>query len=124
MHCCWGLENREAALTFCAATAGNPRGAHLEVKPIDPSANPHLSSTAILGAALAGIRARSPLLTEVRVNPAKLSDADAHAAQLALLPTSPTEMLRMLASSSLATEIYGEQSDEATTERLRFVWSA
>ncbi len=37
---CWGLENREAAVRFIAATPGNPHGANVELKIIDPSANP------------------------------------------------------------------------------------
>ena len=45
-HACWGLENREAAVRLCAATPGNPQGASVEVKCIDPSANPYLATAA------------------------------------------------------------------------------
>ena len=48
---CWGRENREAAVRFLEATPGNPHGANVEVKPVDPSANPYLSSAAVLGGA-------------------------------------------------------------------------
>ena len=52
---CWGLENREAAVRFVAATPGNPHGANVELKLIDPSANPYLAAAAFLGSALRGI---------------------------------------------------------------------
>jgi glutamine synthetase len=42
-YACWGLENREAAVRYCAANRGNPYGAHLEVKCIDPAANPYIA---------------------------------------------------------------------------------
>ena len=42
-NACWGLENREAAVRFVAATPGNPHGANAELKLIDPSANPYLA---------------------------------------------------------------------------------
>ena len=67
---CWGRENREAAVRFVEATPGNPHGANVEVKPVDPSANPYLSSAAVLGAALDGIRAAADLPDEVTSNPA------------------------------------------------------
>src|SRR5579859_2829257 len=34
-YLCWGLENREAAVRLCAATAGNPHGASIELKVVD-----------------------------------------------------------------------------------------
>ena len=44
---CWGLENREAAVRFVAATPGNPHGANVELKLIDPSANPYLAARVV-----------------------------------------------------------------------------
>ena len=37
---CWGVENREAAVRFLHVGPGNPYGANVEVKVVDPSANP------------------------------------------------------------------------------------
>lgn len=141
-YCCWGLENREAALRFCAATMGNPHGANLEVKVLDPSANPYLSSTAILGLALAGIEEEKRLPEEVTVNPAELSEAARSKAGVALLPSQVPDMLGRLHRSELASALFGESILEAltavkdyeyqrfkdepverTAERLRFAWS-
>ncbi|MEV0948174.1 glutamine synthetase family protein [Rhodococcus sp. NPDC049939] len=106
---CWGLENREAAVRLCADTAGNPHGASLEVKPIDPSANPYLSSAAILGAAHAGIVDQLPLPSEVSVNPSDLAGE----AAVELLPTSPSDVLAAIRSSVLAHELFGPLIMEA-----------
>jgi glutamine synthetase len=69
---CWGLENREAAVRFVAATQGNPGGANVEVKAVDGSANPYLVATGLLGAALDGIESKLSLPAEVSGNPAEL----------------------------------------------------
>ncbi|REE76511.1 glutamine synthetase [Rhodococcus wratislaviensis] len=106
---CWGLENREAAVRLCAATAGNPHGANLEIKPIDPSANPYLSSAAILGAAHDGIAAALPLPDEVSVDPAELTEGHA----VDLLPTLPSDVLGAFRSSALARDLFGPLIMEA-----------
>ncbi|MFC9834201.1 glutamine synthetase [Rhodococcus sp. NPDC127530] len=106
---CWGLENREAAVRLCAETAGNPHGANLEIKPIDPSANPYLSSAAILGAAHAGIAGALPLPDEVSVDPAELTGAHA----VDLLPTLPSDVLGTFESSALARHLFGPLIIEA-----------
>ncbi|AOW94868.1 glutamine synthetase [Rhodococcus sp. WMMA185] len=135
---CWGLENREAAVRMCADTTGNPHGANLEVKPIDSSANPYLSSAAILGAVHAGIVDQLPLPNEVSVNPA---DPDEEVS-VELLPTAPSEMLAELRSSALAQDLFGsllmealltvkgyEYSEyrdkpvEEVTRQLRYAWT-
>ncbi|PJJ61699.1 glutamine synthetase family protein [Compostimonas suwonensis] len=142
-YCCWGLENREAAVRFCAATLGNPKGANVEVKAVDPSANPYLSSAAILGMAASGIEQGLALPPEVRVNPADLSEEERIASGAWLLPTTQPQMLSSIAGSELAREIFGDLVLEAliavkqhevdtfahlpveqTIERLRFRWSA
>ncbi|WP_072688309.1 glutamine synthetase family protein [Rhodococcus marinonascens] len=136
--CCWGLENREAAVRLCADTAGNPHGASLEVKPIDSSANPYLSSAAILGAAHAGIVDHLPLPNEVSVDPADLTEENV----VELLPTSPSDMLAELESSALARDLFGPLIIEAllavkgyeyaeyrhkpvdeVTQQLRYAWT-
>ncbi|HEY6576282.1 MAG TPA: glutamine synthetase family protein, partial [Mycobacterium sp.] len=64
---CWGTENREAAVRFVMGGPGNPHGANVEVKIIDPSANPYFASATILGLALDGIERELPIPQEVTV---------------------------------------------------------
>lgn len=131
---CWGLENREAAVRFIAATPGNPGGANIELKIIDPSANPYLAAAALLGSALRGIDKSLPLPTEVIDDPAT-GDAQP-------LPTDHRTVIEALETSAIAAELltpaiveglvavrrhelvtYGDRPAAETTQALRLAWS-
>jgi glutamine synthetase len=114
---CWGLENREAAVRFCAATAGNPHGANVELKSIDSSANPYLAAAALLGLALDGIARGLPLPPEVSVDPATLPKEDRERLALA---TSQSVALDALESSGLARSILGDSIIEGTLAVRRY----
>ncbi len=137
-YACWGLENREAAVRLIAATRGNPGGAHIEVKPIDPSANPYAATALLLEAALQGIENALPLPREVTVDPRLLPEPQ----RPALLPTDIGAQLDRLGSSPVASEALGADIVEAVTavrrlehdtwarrplderaERFRFTWT-
>ena len=99
---CWGLENREAALRFVAATAGNPHGASVELKVVDPSANIYLAAAALLGSAASGIEANLPLPAEVAINPVESPRKDSMA-----LHMDQSRILAALEDSPLASKILG-----------------
>jgi glutamine synthetase len=140
---CWGLENREAAVRFCAATPGNPHGASVELKCIDPSANPYLATAAFLGLAMDGLAANAPLPPEVTTDPAALTAADAARTATVRLPIDQAAALTALEGSALARRLLGEEIMEALgavrrherdtygaadpevlAERFRYTWSA
>ena len=133
---CWGLENREAAVRLIAATAGNPLGANVELKCVDPSANPYLALAALLGLALDGLDRGLPLPAETPVNPAEHPDA-------VRLPDRQPDVLDLLAGSALAASILGAEIHDALlavrrhevatyadvpveqlAERFRFAWTS
>jgi len=133
---CWGLENREAAVRFIAATQGNPRGANAELKIIDPSANPYLAATALLGSALRGIDKGLELPAEVPDNPSESSDPPPP------LPTDQRTVIEALETSAIAADLltpaiveglvavrrhelttYGDRAPAETTRALRLAWS-
>jgi glutamine synthetase len=133
---CWGLENREAAVRFVAATPGSPRGANAELKLIDPSANPYLAAAAFLSSALRGIDAGLELPAEIPENPAQ-SDVETLP-----LPTGQREAIDALEASGVAAEIltsdvvealvavrryelktFGSQPTADVCEALRLAWS-
>jgi glutamine synthetase len=141
-YVCWGIENREAAVRFLIGGPSNPHGANVEVKVIDPSANPYLASAAILGLALDGITHKLPLPAETIVDPAKMSDEQRQQAGVVLLPSSQDEVLDALDQSSLMREIlgdepvdavlavrryehekYGDLSPDELAEKFRLAWS-
>jgi glutamine synthetase len=141
-YACWGIENREAAVRFVAAGPGSPHGGNVEVKVVDPSANPYLASAAILGLALDGIKNDSALPAETTVDPAKLSEADRAAADVLLLPEAQVEVLAALDKSSVLRGILGDPvvdmvvavrrmehdryaylEPEALADKFRMAWS-
>jgi glutamine synthetase len=140
---CWGRENREAAVRLCAATPGNPHGASVELKCIDPSANPYLAAAVFLGLALEGLAAGAPLPPEVTVDPAALTEEEAARTGTVRLPADQASALDALESSDRAHHLlgeeilealmavrryelatYGAQDVEAVAEKLRYAWSA
>ncbi|MBU8826206.1 glutamine synthetase family protein [Mycolicibacterium goodii] len=119
-HNCWGTENREAAVRFVIGGPSNPHGANVEVKVIDPSANPYLASATILGLALHGIERRLQLPPEVSVDPSALSDTQRAESGTALLPCGQEETLPALDGSPLIREILGDEIVDAVLAVRRY----
>ena len=139
---CWGTENREAAVRFLRGGPGNAHGANVEVKVVDPSANPYLATAAILGLALDGIERELPLVPEVAVDPGALSADERTKADIGLLSTDQGAVVAALAESALLRGIlgdavvdsvvavrryehehFGELSPEQLAEKFRLAWS-
>ncbi len=141
-YACWGIENREAAVRFVKGGPGSAYGGNVEVKIVDPSANPYLASAAILGLALDGIRRDAALPPETTVDPAKLSDSDREHAGIADLALSQVDMIAALDNSALLRNIlgesavdmvvavrrleherYGDLTSEQLADKFRMAWS-
>ena len=93
-YVCWGTENREAAVRFLVGGSSNPLGANVEVKIVDPSANPYFATATILGLALDGIERKLTLPPETGVDPSTLTDDQRAAAGTTLLPASQADSHR------------------------------
>ncbi len=141
-YVCWGTENREAAVRFVRAPAADPAGGHVEVKVVDPSANPYFASAAILGLALDGIEHEAALPPETTVDPAILSDADRRRAGITRFSEVQADTVSALQNSEsmrailgapavdatvavrrLETGRYSELSPEQLADRFRMAWS-
>ncbi|ORV18455.1 glutamine synthetase family protein [Mycobacterium celatum] len=141
-YACWGDENREAALRFVRGGPANPYGGNVEVKIIDPSANPYFASAAILGLALDGIKRKATLPAETTVDPATLSDAERTHYGIVQLPHAQPEALAALDNSARMRAIlgdaavdlvvavrrfeherYGELDTEDLADKFRMAWS-
>jgi glutamine synthetase len=119
-YVCWGTENREAAVRYLIGGPSNPHGANVEVKVIDPSANPYLATGAILGLALDGIDRKLALPPETTVDPATLTDDERKEAGMVLLPSSQVEALDALDQSSLLRRILGDETVDAVVAVRRY----
>lgn len=141
-YACWGTENREAAVRFIAGGPGNPRGGNVEVKIVDPSANPYLASAAILGLALDGIKRRAPLPPEVTIDPADLAASERDRDGIVSLDRKQAEVIAALDHSKLMRgvlgdhavdmlvavrtlehERYGNLDPEQLADKFRMAWS-
>ncbi|WP_319434218.1 glutamine synthetase family protein [Mycobacterium sp. RTGN5] len=141
-YACWGTENREAAVRFVRGTHGNPYGANVEVKVVDPSANPYFATAAILGLALDGIENSAALPPETPVDPATLSDDERAVAGTVALSADQAELIAALDGSARLRAILGDAAvnvlvavrryehetyshldPEALTEKFRMAWS-
>lgn len=139
---CWGTENREAAVRFIAGSPANPQGANVEVKVVDPSANPYFATAAILGLALDGIERELPIPPETTVDPATLTDQQRTEAGIALLTDSQPAAIDALTESLLLRGIlgdaavgaivavrryehdnYGDLAPNELAEKFRLAWS-
>lgn len=128
---CWGLENREAAVRLVQGGSG---GANIELKVVDPSANPYLAVAALLGSAVRGIADGAALPGEVGTNPAEADAVPLRAFQ--------QDTLDALEASAVARDVLGAPVVEGvlavrrhevrtyaglplaeSAEALRFAWS-
>jgi glutamine synthetase len=119
-YVCWGTENREAAVRFLIGGPSNPLGANVEVKVIDPSANPYYATAAILGLALDGIERKLPLPPETTVDPAALTDDKRKHAGIKLLASRQAEALDALDQSALLRGILGDEPVDAVIAVRRY----
>ena len=117
---CWGTENREAAVRFLPGGSANPYGANVEVKVVDPSANPYLASAVILGLALHGIEQGLTAPGEIAVDPASLSDSQRAEADLRVLSTDQSEILDALNGSAMIRGILGDPVVDAVVAVRRY----
>ena len=117
---CWGTENREAAIRFLDGGQGNPYGANVEVKVVDPSANPYFASAAILGLALDGIERELPVPSETTVDPSTLTDAERSAAGIGLLTDSQSKAVDALDGSALLRHVLGDSAVDAIVAVRRY----
>ncbi len=141
-YACWGTENREAAVRFVRATHGNPHGANVELKVVDPSANPYFATAAILGLAVDGIERGAALPPETSVDPGTLSNAARTAAGTVALSSDQGQEIAALDGSARVRAILGDPAvdalvavrryehetyshldAEALTEKFRMAWS-
>ncbi|OBK73899.1 glutamine synthetase family protein [Mycobacterium sp. 1164985.4] len=105
---CWGTENREAAVRFLIGGVSNPLGANVEVKVIDPSANPYLATATILGLALEGIERGRKLPPETTVDPVTLTDEQRQRAGIVTMADNQADAVDALDRSESMRNILGD----------------
>jgi glutamine synthetase len=108
-YCCYGPDNREAALRIPSLFWGREaESTNFELKPCDPSCNPYLALGALIAAALDGIEHRLTPPAAVTQDPAVLSEEERERLGAQRLPLTLDEALVALAQDEVLQEALGE----------------
>ena len=99
-YCCWGLENREAALRMITGSTGSSAwAANLEVKCIDLTANPYLVLAGLLAAVSIDSHARLP--EPIDVDPAAIDEEVLDERGIHRLPTTLQSSVKAFAADDV-----------------------
>jgi glutamine synthetase len=107
-YCCYGPDNREAALRIPSLFWGREaESTNFELKPCDPSCNPYLALGALIAACLDGIERGSEPPEAVTTDPAALSEEERERIGAYRLPLSLDEALVALEEDKVLTAALG-----------------
>jgi glutamine synthetase len=101
----WSDANRSTMVRIPAARGNATR---IEVRSVDPSANPYLAMSGLLASGLEGIRHEMNSLTPVKKNLFKMSDAERKRLGIKNLPESLKEAIESFSGSSLMKDTVGD----------------
>jgi glutamine synthetase len=124
-YCCYGPDNREAALRIPSLFWGREaESTNFELKPCDPSCNPYLALGALIAAALDGIEHRLTPPAAVTQDPAVLSEEERERLGAQRLPLTLDEALVALAQDEVLQEALGEPLAREYLVVKRAEWEA
>jgi glutamine synthetase len=124
-YCCYGPDNREAALRIPSLFWGREaESTNLELKPCDPSCNPYLALGALIAAALDGIEHRLTPPAAVTQDPAVLSEEERERLGAERLPLTLDEALVALDQDQVLQEALGEPLAKEYLVVKRAEWDA
>ena len=107
-YCCYGPDNREAALRIPSLFWGREvASTNFELKPCDASCNPYLALGGLIAACLDGMEHRLKPPAGVSVDPALLSEEERERIGAARLPLTLDEALVALEGDEVLTEALG-----------------
>jgi glutamine synthetase len=107
-YCCWGLDNREAAIRVPSVSwEQEAESLRLEVRCADHSANPYLVLGALIAAGLDGIERGLDPGAPLAVDPGALSEEERARLGIQRLPTSLAEALEALSQDRVLNEALG-----------------
>ncbi|MCI5776000.1 MAG: type I glutamate--ammonia ligase [Aerococcus sp.] len=105
VYIAWSTQNRSPLLRVPSSRGESTR---VEIRSIDPSANPYLVMAACIGAALDGINNKLPVPDEVGDNIYAMSDIDIEKSNIKQLPRSLGEAIRALKADEIIKDALGQ----------------
>lgn len=102
----WSDANRSTMIRIPAARG---KATRIEVRSVDPSANPYLAMSALLAAGLDGIKLEIDGISPVKKNLFKMSEVERKRLGIKNLPESLKEAIEFFSNSQLMRETIGEE---------------
>jgi glutamine synthetase len=122
-YACWGVENREAALRLVPGVASKrPQTTNVELKTVDPAANPYLAIGGMIAAGIHGIENNLELPPGTEDNPATLSEEARCTYGVQRLPGSLGEAIERFERSPVLRAAMGDFLFEAFVATRRAEW--
>lgn len=101
----WSDANRSTMIRIPAARGKSTR---IEVRSVDPTANPYLAMSVLLASGLDGIKSDLPVISPIKKNLFKMSLRELKALKINYLPTSLLEAMNYYEKSALMKEAIGD----------------
>ncbi|MCH4058149.1 MAG: type I glutamate--ammonia ligase [Lactobacillaceae bacterium] len=121
VYIAWSGHNRSPLIRVPQARGLATR---LELRSVDPSANPYLAIASILGAGLAGLAAKATPVAPVDCNIYDLTPEQRRAAQIEDLPSTLHNALKALEADEVVKAALGPHLYQSFMESKRQEWSA
>lgn len=123
-HICWGHNNRSAMVRVPMYKPEKGQSTRVEVRTIDPAANPYLTYAVLLAAGLKGIEEKMELPPEAEDDVWNLTDRERRAMGIRPLPASLDEAIRYMEESDFVAEVLGEHVYDYVLRNKRAEWAA
>ena len=123
-HICWGHNNRSAMVRVPMYKPDKGQSTRVEVRTIDPAANPYLTYAVLLAAGLAGIEEKMELPLEAEDDVWNLTERERRSMGIRPLPASLDEAIRYMEESDFVAEVLGEHVYDYVLRNKRAEWAA
>ncbi|MBU1141063.1 MAG: glutamine synthetase, partial [Firmicutes bacterium] len=115
----WSDANRS---TMIRIPAQRGKATRIEIRSVDPSANPYLAMSGLLAAGLDGIKDKLDGISPIKKNLFRMSDAERKRLGIKNLPESLQEAMHNFAGSALMRETIGEVLFTKLLEAKQIEW--
>ena len=123
-HICWGHNNRSAMVRVPMYKPDKGQSTRVEVRTVDPAANPYLTYAVLLAAGLKGIEEKMELPPEAEDDVWNLTERERRAMGIKPLPASLDEAIRYMEESDFVAEVLGEHVYDYVLRNKRAEWAA
>lgn len=109
-YCCWGYENREAAVRVPSLYWDHEvETANIELKSVDSTANPYLALAAVIAAGMDGVKKKMVAPEPIDTDPGSLTETQLQDKKIERLPTSLKDACKRLLMDQTLTEAIGDE---------------